>query len=66
MSTTVNQNAYFSLSKYSTQLLLVTFCLVTAGIEATFRMDGWRRDKWMTDRQRTEEGQTDVDVEIVT
>ena len=39
---------------YTKQLLFLTFCYTTAGIEVRFRMDG-----------RTDEGQTDVEVEIV-
>ena len=51
----VTQNAYFSLMTHTKQLLLVTFCYTTAGIEVRF---------W-TDRGRTEEVQTDVEVKIV-
>ena len=51
------QNASFLLITHTKQLLLVTFCCTTAGIEVRFRTDGGRR--------RTEEGQTDVEVEIV-
>ena len=53
----VTPNAYFSLSKHTKQLLLVTFRDTTAGIEVSFRTDGGRR--------RRTEGQTDVEVEIV-
>ena len=54
----VTQNAYFSRMTHTKQLLLVTFCYTTAGIGASFRTHG-RMDA------RTEEGQTDVKVEIV-
>ena len=40
---------------HTKQLLLVIFCYTTAGIEVRFRTDG----------QTEEEGQTDVEVEIV-
>ena len=53
----VIQNPYFLLSKYSKQLLLVTFCYKPAEIEVSFRMHGRKDGK--TD------GQTDVEVEIV-
>ena len=54
----VTQNAYFSLMTHTKQLLFVTFCCTTAGIEVRFRTHG-RTDG------RTAEGQTDVEVEIV-
>ena len=54
----VTQNAYSSLMTHTKQLLLVTFCYTTAGIGASFRTHA-RTDG------RTEEGQTDVEVEIV-
>ena len=41
----VTQNAYFSLITYTKQLLLVTFCYTTAGIEVSFRTDGGRKDR---------------------
>ena len=56
----VTQNAYFSLMTHTKQLLLVTFCCTTAGIEVSFRTDGRK-----TDGGRRMEGQTDVEVEIV-
>ena len=62
----VTQNAYFSLMTHTKQLLLVTFCYTTAGIGASFRTHG--RTDGQTDARtdgRTEEGQTDVEVEIV-
>ena len=55
----MTKNAYFSLSTYIKQLLLVTFCDTTAGIGVSFRTDA------RTDGGQTEEGQTDVEVEIV-
>ena len=42
---------------HTKQLLLVTFCCTTAGIEDSFWTDGGRTAE--------EEGQTDVEVEIV-
>ena len=51
----VTQNAYFSLLTHTKKLLLVTFCDLTAETGVSFRTDG----------RRTEEGQTDVEVEIV-
>ena len=51
----VTQNAYFSLSTYTKQLLLVTFYNTTSGIEAGFRKH----------RRTAEEGQRDVEIEIV-
>ena len=52
---------------HTKQLLLVTFCCTTAGIEVSFRTDGGQtEDGRRTDGGRTEaEGQTDVEVEIV-
>ena len=55
----VTQNAYFSLSQHTKQLLLVIFCDMPAGIEVSFRTDGGRG------RTAEAEGQTDVEVEIV-
>ena len=55
----VTLNAYFSLSKHTKQLLLVTYCDIPAGIQVSFRTHG------RTDGGRTAEGQTDVEVEIV-
>ena len=57
----VTQNAYFSLMTHSKQLLLVTICCTTAGTEVSFRTDGGRTEDGRTE----EEGQTDVEVEIV-
>ena len=57
----VTQNAYFSLVTNTKQLLLATFCYTTAGIEASFRTDA--RTHARTEEE--EEGQTDVEVEIV-
>ena len=54
----VTQDAYFSLMTHTKQLLFVTFCCITAGIGVSFRTQAW------TDGP-TEEGQTDVEVEIV-
>ena len=54
----VTQNAYFSLITHTKQLLLVTFCDNTAGIRVIFRTHGRKHG-------RTEEGQTDVEVEII-
>ena len=49
------QNAYFSLSKCTRHLLVVTFCDMTAGIEASFQIDGgWTKL----------EGQKEVEIEI--
>ena len=53
----VTQNAYFSLLTHTKQLLLVTFCVTTAGIGASFQTHG------MTEGRT--DGQTDVEVEIV-
>ena len=53
----VNQNAYFSLLTYTNQLLLVTFCHMTAGNGVSFRTHGHTHGH--TD------GQTNVEVEIV-
>ena len=50
----VTQDAYFLLLTHTKQLLLVTVCNTTAGNGASF----WTHT-------RTEEGQTDVEVEIV-
>ena len=36
----LTQNAYFSLSKYTKQLLFVTFGDTPAGMDASFLMDG--------------------------
>ena len=58
----VTQNVYFSLMTHTKQLLLVTFCYTTAGIRASFRTHA-RTDA--RTHARTEEGQTDVEVEIV-
>ncbi len=57
----VTQDAYFSLLAHAKQLLLVIFCKNTAGNGARFRTHGRRTE----DGGRTEEGQTDVEVEIV-
>ena len=54
----VTSNAYFSLSKHTKQLSLVTYCDTPVGIEVNFQTH--RR----TDGGRTAEGQTDVEVEI--
>ena len=59
----VTQNAYFSLFTHTKQLLLVTICCTTAGIEVSFRTDGGRTEDGGTDGRT--EGQTDVEVEIV-
>ena len=54
----VTQDAYFLLLTNTKQLLLVTVCDTLAGIEVIFQMDR---------NGRTEpDGQTDVEVEIVT
>ena len=55
----VTQNAYFSLLTQTKKLLLVTFCDPTAETGVHFRTDG------RTVGGLTEEGQTDVEVEIV-
>ena len=61
----VIQNAYFSLLTHTKQVLLVTFCHITAGNGANF----WthERTNGQTDRQtdRRTDRQTDVEVEIV-
>ena len=49
----MTKNAYFSLLTHTKQLLLVTFCNITAGIGASF-----------SDTQKVDE-QTDVEVAIV-
>ena len=51
----MTQNAYFLLITHTKQVLLVTFCDLTAGIGVSFR----------TDARTAAEGQTDVEVEIV-
>ena len=51
----VTKNAYFSLLTHTKQLLLVTFYNTTSGIEAGFRKH----------RRTAEEGQRDVEIEIV-
>ena len=53
----VPKNAYFSLLTHIKQLLLVTFCYMTPGNEASFRTHA--RTEPRTDEQ------TDVEVEIV-
>ena len=53
----VTQNVYFSLMTLTKQLLLVTFCYTTAGIEASFQTHAYACTE--------EEGHTDVEVEIV-
>ena len=53
------QKLIFSLIAHTKQILLVTFCDTTAGVGASFRTHG------RTDGRRTEEGQTDVEVEVV-
>ena len=63
MSLRVTKNAYFSLITHTKQLLLVTFSNTTAEIGASFRTDA--RTHACTDGRRTEEGKTDVEVEIV-
>ena len=54
----VTQNEYLSLLTHTKQLLLVTFCDLTA--ETSFQTDGWTEDGGLT-----AEGQTDVEVEIL-
>ena len=51
----VTQNACFSFLTHTKQLLLVTFYNTTSGIEAGFRKH----------RRTAEEGQRDVEIEIV-
>ena len=58
----VTQSAYFSLLTHTKKLLLVTFHVITAEIEVSFRTHG-HTDARM--HGRTAEGQTDVEVEIV-
>ena len=57
----VIQNAYFLLITHTKQLLFVTFCCTTAGIEVSFRTHA--RTDGRTHGHT--EGQTDVEVEIV-
>ena len=57
----VTQDAYFSLLSHTKQLLLVTFSDTNAGIEASFWTDAHTHARTMAE----EEGQTDVEVEIV-
>ena len=52
----VTLNAYFSLIAHTKQLLLVTFCDITAGIEANLLDTN-------TLTQAGQEGQTDIEVE---
>ena len=54
----VIQNAYFSLSSYTKQLLLVTFCDMTAGIGNSQVLQD-------ADGRRLMEELTDVNVKIV-
>ena len=57
----MTKNEYFSLLTHTKQLLLVTFCNTLAGIEIRFgRTEPDGRTEPRTD------GQTDVEVEIVT
>ena len=58
----VTQNAYFSLMTHTKHLLLVMFCYTTAGIRASNRTHAWMDART---HAQTEEGQTDVEVEIV-
>ena len=53
----VTKNVYFSLLSHTKQLLLVTFCDMTAGIGASFQTQR------QTERQT--DGQIDMEVEIV-
>ena len=57
----VTPNAYFSLLKHTKQLLLMTFCHTSAGIEVSVWTHG--RTDGRTDRRKY--GQTEVEVEIV-
>ena len=57
----VTKNAYFSRLTHTKQLLLMTVCNTTSGIGVSFRTDA--RTHARTDEE--EEGQTDVEVEIV-
>ena len=50
----VTKNAYFSLMTHTKQLLFVTFCYTTAGIEVRFRTDGGQTDRRMEDGGRTD------------
>ena len=52
----MTQDAYFSLLTHTKQLLLVTFSQTTAGNGANFRTHTWKGS----------DGQTDLEVEIVT
>ena len=59
MGLRVTQDAYFSLMTHTKQPLLVTVCDTTAGNGASFRTHA------RTHTRTEEEGQTDVEVEIV-
>ena len=54
----VTQNAYFSLLTYTNQLLLVTFCHMTAGNGVSFRTHG-RTHGW-TDKHGSQNSYLDV------
>ena len=57
----VTNNAYLSLLAHTEQLLLVTFCDLTARIGVSFWTHGRTADGGRTEA----EGQTDAEVEIV-
>ena len=57
----VTKNAYFLLLTHNRRLLLVTFCVSTAGIRASFRT--YRKGNAGTDG--CIDGQTEMEVEIV-
>ena len=59
----VTQDAHFLLLTHTKQLLLVTFCNTSAGIEVNFRTHG--RTERTDERNGRTDGQTDVEVEIV-
>ena len=60
----VTQDAYFSLLTHTKQLLLVKFCHTTVGNRASF----WthERKNGRTNGPTEPDGQTDMEVEIVT
>ena len=57
----VTLNAYFLLIAHTKQLLLVTFCDLSARVGVSFRTHGRTADSGRT----AAEGQTDVEVKIV-
>ena len=57
----LTQDAYFSLLTRAKQLLLVTFCHMTAGNGVNFRTHGWNHGR----AEPQTDGQTNVEFEVV-